>query len=1369
MPPHAHDLPAPDSGLDRFAPPSLRRALRAAGAHPAVEVFDAALLFADVSGFTALAARMAARGLGAAEELSAHLNACFGETLRLVHGYGGEVEKFAGDALLAVFRAGPGSATNPSDNPAHADNAALRQATRLASDCAHAITRAIEGRPAGDVALGVHVGVGAGTLSGIHVDLSAGMRAFVLLGEPFAQMALAASQARSGEVCLSAQAQALLSDGGAIRAESAAVHGGPASAAALAPALDPGLLAPYLNRALRERLSAVGDATWIAELRRATVLFIHLGPVPAASATGGARIARLAQVIGTQVARFDGLLHDLLSDDKGLVAIVMFGVRQTHEDDAARGVRAALELHAALAMVDGAAPSIGVATGRVYCGVVGNQQRSELAVVGDAMNLAARLMGAAVGQVLCAPVTASEAGERFLFSDVTGIAPKGGAATVTALRLIGARQAAERASARPLTALLGREREWAGLLDRLAAHHARPAFDATLIEGEAGIGKSALVHAWADEARTRGLRVLRIAGTAIDQVAPYQACSGMVADLLGVDPDSPAAQQIAQISGRLSLLPEVAPLAPLLAALLPVAPPEDATLRALDAQARAQATRELLLALLASAASSSQSLLVVEDAHWLDSASWELLAQLAQRRLPLLLVVSTRPAAPDPLAPLDAFVRQTLAGRVVLGPLAETAAEALMCAKLGVARLTPAVRTLVHERAAGHPFFTEELTLALRDAGMLRVEGGVCVLASSVHNTAALAIPDTLERVLTSRIDSLGENQRLVLKVASVLGRTFSIDALAAVYPVVAERAALPAQLADLSARELLAPLDGQAYQFKHAITCEAGYALLPFAQRRDLHRAVALDIEQRHAGDLPRQAPLLAHHWGHAQVYDKALEAAVEAGTQALNRFANREAVHFFREALRFDGALAAGVAAARAAQWEVWLGRAHRALGEIPESRRNIEAALTRLSCPLPARRLPVRLRLARQLARMFLTRPGAAPRVAQADATTLAVDAYNQLATLSHYANDVEAMFFCTANASERARRAPASIEVATLYSSIAHMAAFGKLFGASRRYREAAKAVAAQVDTAFCTATVNQYTGHLAACLGDLDTFERDMHHALTLYAGAGKGRPWEEALVNLSYLYAFRGDLPRALDALQTLEHAGRARNDSQTAGWGMVGQGRVLLQQGQLREAVARFTAAEASTGDSLAWSELYGNRALAQLRLGLFAAAREDAGRALEIVEKTPSTSYTTLPGYAAAMETLVLLALEHPADGAVRAQVERMYRAFAKFAGQFPIASAQKGVWNGALAAVRGKPAGGRRMLERAVALARRSALRCDEPAALRWLARLQTGAARDATLLRAATLFEAIGYQFEAAQARAAIAGGPGEFMTSLEGVS
>ena len=1336
--PPAQNPRAPDAGLERFAPPSLRRALAVAGGVPEPESFQAAILFADVSGFTALAARMAERGLAAAEELTAHLNTCFGETLRLVHQFGGDVEKFAGDALLAVFRADTeGMAAEAGD--------ALRQATRRAAACARSIAHALDGRQAGDVALGVHIGVGAGMLCTVHVDLSAGARAFVLLGEPFAQMALAAAQARNGEVCLSAAAQALAGENQAVANEDPARR-----PAAHLP--DAAAIAPYLNRALRERLSAVGDATWIAELRRATVLFIHLGAVPMNALTDGARIATVARIIGEQVARFDGLLHDLLSDDKGLIAIVIFGVRQAHEDDAARGLRAALDLHAALAAAE-QAPSIGVATGRVYCGVVGNRERSELAVVGDAMNLAARLMGVAKGTVLCASATASEAGERFVLEDVSGVDLKGTAACFKAHRVLGAGRA-KRGEHGQRAVLLGREREWAELLETITQHQARPAFAATVLEGEAGIGKSALINGLFAEARLRGLRVLRVAGTAIDQVAPYQAFSAAVAELLGVDLGAPTQQQLVQISGRLSLLPDAVAFASLLAAVLPVAPPENDAMRALDAQARAQSIRELLLALVANAASASQTVLVVEDAHWLDSASWALLAQLAQRRLPVLVLLSTRPPSAEIGLLLDAFARDTGAIRVRLGPLDHEASAALIRAKLGVASLTPGVHALIHERAAGHPFFTEELTLALRDAGLLRIEGEVCTLASSDRHADALAIPDTLERVLTSRIDSLGENQRLVLKVASVLGRSFSQQALEAVFPLQTERGSLPDHLAELRARELLVSLGDDNYQFKHAITCDAGYALLPFAQRRDLHRAVAQDIERRHAGDLPRQAALLAHHWGHAQVYDKALAAAEQAGTQALQRFANREAVHFFREALRFDRALAPGVDAARAARWELWLGRAHRALGEIPESRRNLEAALTRLACPLPAKTLRVRLKLARQLLRMFMTKPAFAPDSMTTGASTTAVDAYNQLATLAHYANDVEAMFFCTANASERSRLAPPCIEVATLYSSIAHMAAFGKLFGASRRYGVAAKAVAARVDNAFCTATVNQYTGHLAGCLGDLDLFERDMHRALALYAEVGKGRPWEEALINLSYLYAFRGELARSLEALQTLEQSGRMRNDSQTAGWGMVGQGRVLLMQGRFQDAVSRFDAAEASTGDSLTWSELYGNRALARLRLGALAAAREDARLALEIAEKTPSTSYTTLPGYASAMETLVVLSLDHGGDAGVKELVERMLRAFAKYAGLFPIASAQKAVWTGVVAAVRGKPA--RRALERALAVARKSALRSDEPCALRWLARTQTGAVRAATLERAAQLYDAIGHAFDAAQARRTAAG-------------
>ncbi len=1341
MPP-LQNPPVADIGLRRFIAPSLRRALCEPGAAVRGESFQAAALFADVSGFTALAAAMASQGPAATEELTQHLNRCFGEALRLVRIFGGEVEKFAGDGLLAVFRVeaqGPGGEEG------------LREATRRAAACARAITRRLDGRQAGEVALGVHVGVGAGTLSALHVAWNAQARAFVLLGEPFAQISWATARAGKGEVCLSPQAQALVGDPAEGDDEA------PPGLQRAVYACPPAAIAPYLNQALRERLAVVGDANWIAELRRTTVLFLRLGDVPVDPLAEAPRLAALARTIGEQAARYDGLLHDLLADDKGLIAIVAFGVHQAREDDAERGLRAALDLHAALSAID-RPPSIGVATGRVYCGVVGDGSRCELAVVGEAMNLASRLMGAADSGVLCCTTTATDLRARFVFEQAEARDPKNQALRLPAARPVGPRRAAPRGASGEPWALVGRAQPWAALMEAVIHHQGRPAFRALVVQGEAGIGKSSLVNGVFDVASTRGLRTLRMAGNAIDQVAPYQACAAMVADLLGVDPAMATPQQAARITERLAPLPEVAHLAPLLGAVLPAAPAETPALRAMDAQARAESIRELLLALVTRTAADGPALLLVEDAHWLDSASWALLEGLVHRRLPLLLLVSTRPLEAAARTAMDDFVQAAGAARIVLGPLDPSETAALVCAKLGVDTLSTGVQDLVHGRAAGHPLFTEVLTLALRDAGLLRVEGSLCVLASSEHSADALAIPDTLERVLTSRIDSLQEQQRLVLKVASVLGHRFSRALLAAIYPLQAERAALPAHLGALCAGEFLLDLGEGHYQFRHALTCEAGYALLPFSQRRDLHRAVAEALEQGHGPELQHRTPLLAHHWGHAQVYDRALLAAEKAGTDALERFANREAVHFLREALRFDAALPVRSDAARAARWESLLGRAHRALGEMDASRRCLEAALVRLGCPLPARTLPARLRLGGHLLRMFFHTPSVqAASVAGNGAATTAVDAYNQLAMLAHYGNDVEAMFFCTAHASEHARQAPPSIEVATLYGSIAHIAAFGKLFGPSRRYGRAAQSVAAQVGTPFCTATVHQYTGHLAACLGQLQVLDADMHNALALYAQAGKGRHWEEALINLSYLYAFQGDLPRALQHLQMLEQSGRGRNDSQTASWGMVGQGRVLLQQGRLQEALARFMAAEASTSDSLTWSELYGNRALAHWRLGQRAPALADAVRALEVAEKTPSTSYTTLPGYAAAMETLVSLCLLRPDDASVRGYAERMFKAFGKFAGLFPIAAAQHRLWAGAMATVRGRPGTAQRDWKRAVALAGKSAVRVDEASALHWLARGQTGAARTAALARAGMLFAAIGHGFEAALAQAGVAAG------------
>lgn len=1331
-----------DAGLTRFAPPSLCRALRADALAPPSESFDAAVLFADVSGFSALASRMAEKGASGAEELTSHLNHSFGAMLRLVRSFGGEVEKFAGDALLAVFRC----------NADPAQQAGLGQAVARAAACGQAITAAINGQQADAEAIAVHVGVGAGTVATLHVALDDNDRSFVLLGEPFVQMAQAAARAGPGEVRLSSAARRLLPPA------PVAIAGAMADAA-LPPALPGSAVAPYLNRALRERIAALGDAAWIAELRRTTVVFVHLGAIPEDVDRSGASIARLAALVGAHVARFQGLLHDLVADDKGLVAIVVFGLRQANEDDAGRAVRMALELHAAL-HAGGTAASIGVATGRVYCGVIGDGHRAELAVTGESVNLAAHLMAAADGGILCAPETASDAGRWCSFEVVDGLLLKNRSRSVQAHRPSAARAAAVPGPAPHRGALVGRARESAELARVLDSFLRQPAFAALVLEGEAGIGKSALLEHLAQRAQQAGARVLQIGGSAIDQTILYYACRAMVADLLGVDLQAEPAAQQAQIAQRLAAFDDVAAFAPLLGAILPAAPAMTARMLALDAQARAQALLDLLLALLSDAAAAAPMVLVVEDAHWLDSASWALLLQLARRALPVCLYLSVRTAAhaqEAPAAPLASLLRLAGVGTLALAPLDARDSGDLICARLGVATLSPGVQALLHEHTTGHPLFMEHLALALRDGGLVRVEGDTCVLAPGAPDQAALVIPDTLERLLTSRIDRLGESQRLVLKVASVLGRSFSFEALEAVYPVASERAELAEQLAQLCAGDFLDAGGDEQFRFRHAVLCDVAYALLPFAQRRDLHQAVARDVVRRHPEQPWRKAAYLAHHWGRAQVHDQAMLAAEQAGRQAVERFANREVLHFFGDALRSNAALGNPTPPATLALWHFWMGRAHRELGELGQARARLEAALTLLGCPLPSKRPWPRMRLAALVLRMFAGKPVVGEPPPRQHESVTAVDAYNMLAVLWHYENDIEAFFFCNAHAFARAPQAAPSAAVAALYGSLAHLAAFGKRFAAAQRYRDAAHVVARSVGTPLCIATAHQYTGHLAGCLGELQLLEHDMQQALALYGEVGMGRLWEEAQVNLGFLYQLQGRPALALQAVEQLERSGRARDDNQTTTWGVMGKARLELVQGRTAAALEQLARAQVPDNDGLALTDLLGTRLLARVRTGALDAARADAATALEHVEKTASTTYTVLPAYASTMEALVLLWLAAPADAVARDRVERMLRVLGRFAGLFPVAAAQHAIWTAVVADLRARPKAAR-LRDAALARARASQVKADEATALRWFARTQHGPQRRATLEQVVALFAAIGQHFEANEARAWLDGAP-----------
>lgn len=267
-----------------------------------------------------------------------------------------------------------------------------------------------------------------------------------------------------------------------------------------------------------------------------------------------------------------------------------------------------------------------------------------------------------------------------------------------------------------------------------------------------------------------------------------------------------------------------------------------------------------------------------------------------------MLVLATRPL----VEPLPAEYRQWQqmpnVHHVKLGPLPAHDIVSLLSQRLGVNMLPETLATFIQEKGEGYPFFSEELTYALRDAGLIDIVDGECHLNADGEELRRLNLPDTVEGVIASRIDRLTPSQQLTLKVASVIGRVFPISVLHAIYPIEIDKARLTNDLIMLQQLDIT-PLDTPepelAYLFKHAITQKVTYNRLLFAQRKELHRAIAQWYETHYSSDLSPFYALLAFHWEKAEVESPTTYYLSKAGNQALRGGTYKEAVGFLGKVL--------------------------------------------------------------------------------------------------------------------------------------------------------------------------------------------------------------------------------------------------------------------------------------------------------------------------------------------------------------------------------------------------------------------------------------------------------------------------------------
>jgi DNA-binding NtrC family response regulator/tetratricopeptide (TPR) repeat protein len=613
------------------------------------------------------------------------------------------------------------------------------------------------------------------------------------------------------------------------------------------------------------------DDAGAPELRRVTVFRASLGRGGAASATEAGRVT---DRVVEKMRSFGGEVID--GDAEGATAA--FGLRPL-DDAPRRAAHAALVIRQTLARERGGAGALGLR-------MAIHTESLPVAPGGQALAGDGETLRATLGRLLedAAPgeIAVSAAATAFL----RGRFDLSGPAADRPSRLLGHAD-----PKRERTRLVGRDRELRLLLDlfdQAAAGQGR----AVTIVGEPGIGKSRLLR---ELRRALHERAGWIEGHVVSggRAMPLAPLVDLLHRLFRIDEGDPDAAVLEKLDrGVLALGESLRPLLPFLRYLLSV-DPGDGAVAGMDPDVRRQAIFDAVRRLVFAAAERLPQVVVVEDVHWIDHATeqWLRLVADGMTARQVLLVLTTRPEYAPP------FRERTFHIQLPLGALSGADSVRMACALLAAPDLPEPVQQLIVGKAEGNPFFVEEVVRSLLEVQAVRREGDRLVLARGVDE---IALPDTVQDVILSRIERLSPELRRLLEVAAVIGKDVPFDVLAAVED--RGEAALRDGLRELQGAEFLYETSlypEWAHTFRHALTHEVAYGRLAAERRQALHARIVAAIERVHAGRLADQVERLAHHAVRGEQWEKALAYARQAGDKAMARSANREAVAYFQEAL--------------------------------------------------------------------------------------------------------------------------------------------------------------------------------------------------------------------------------------------------------------------------------------------------------------------------------------------------------------------------------------------------------------------------------------------------------------------------------------
>jgi class 3 adenylate cyclase/tetratricopeptide (TPR) repeat protein len=622
---------------------------------------------------------------------------------------------------------------------------------------------------------------------------------------------------------------------------------------------------------------------------------------------------QVLRLMAEAVHRYEGTVNQYLGD--GLMAL--FGAPVALEDHAFRAVQAGLAIQETISGYSAQLQRnhgvqirlrLGLNTGVVVVGRIGDDLRMDYTAVGNTTHLAARLQALAEPGMMLITEATHRLVEGYIHSEALGpVEVRGQHEPITVYRVTGRqrRTRLEVSAERGLTQIVGRQRELALLHDCLARAEAGRG-QVVGIVGEAGVGKSRLLHEF-HLSLERG-RVTWLAGHCVGygRDTPYLPILEILHTNFQIeDGDNPLQIQEKLRQGMHQLDPTLEGSLPLLRELLTVFG-EDEAFKHLGPKEKRQKTFEAMRALTVTGSQRRPHVVVVEDLHWIDQSSEDYLGFLVESLagMAVLLLTTHRPGY------TVRWTDKAYYTQIALDLFTEQEAEAMAATLLGTRDLPADLLQLIQEKAGGNPLFIEEVTHSLLERGILvRRNGGL-----SWRGDAVVEFPTTVQDIMRARIDRLEEPVKRTVQTAAVIGREFGLRLLTRLSDMAAE---VEHYLETLKHQELIHEkrfFPELEYIFKHAVIQDVAYQSLLTQRRQQLHSAIGRAIEELDADRVEEHAAILAYHYARSEQREKAMAYSLRAGDRATRLYAHAEATTYYAQALAIARALPALPEAQRA-----------------------------------------------------------------------------------------------------------------------------------------------------------------------------------------------------------------------------------------------------------------------------------------------------------------------------------------------------------------------------------------------------------------------------------------------------------------------